>query len=49
MPNVRKGESRSSYVSRAVDYMVHVEGMKPKHAVGRAEGMYDQYKKKRKK
>ena len=45
MPKVRKGESRSSYVKRAVDMMVHGEGLTLRQAVGKAEGMYDQAKK----
>lgn len=45
MPSVKKGESRNAYVSRAVHMMVHREGLTPKHAVGKAEGMYDSYKK----
>jgi hypothetical protein len=43
MPAVRKGESRNSYVKRAVHQMVHEEGMEPKAAVGRAEGMYNSH------
>lgn len=45
MPKVRSGESRNEYVKRAVDYLVHKEGLTPKQAVGKAEGMYDQHKK----
>jgi hypothetical protein len=48
MPNVKKGESRSKYVSRAVEYIIKNEGLSQKAAVGKAEGMYDQYKKKHK-
>lgn len=41
MPSVKKGESRSEYVSRAVHQMVHSEGLGVHAAVGKAEGMYD--------
>ena len=47
MPKVKKGETRSKYVKRAVHYMVHKEGLSPRAAVGKAEGMYNQYKKKK--
>jgi hypothetical protein len=47
MPIPRKGEPRSSYVSRAIK-MMRTEGMTQKAAVGKAEGMYDYYKKKKK-
>ena len=47
MPKVKKGESRNDYVKRAVHEMVHKEGMKPKAAVGKAEGIFNQSKKKK--
>lgn len=46
MPTVRKGESRNKYVSRAIKYLVEKEGLSQRQAVGKAEGMYDSYKKK---
>jgi hypothetical protein len=41
MPAVKKGEKRSAYVKRAVKQLVEKEGMSPKAAVGKAEGMFD--------
>jgi len=41
MPAVREGEKRSHYVHRAVEEMVHKEGMDPKAAVGKVKGMFD--------
>lgn len=41
MPAVKRGESRNDYVKRAVDMLVHKEGLSPKAAVGKAEGLYD--------
>ena len=49
MPAVRKNESRNSYVNRAIDYLVHKEGLHWRQAVGKAEGMYDSAKKKKEK
>jgi hypothetical protein len=46
MPSVKKGETRNAYVKRAVKQMVEKEGLSPKAAVGKAEGMFDQAKKK---
>ena len=43
MPAVKKGESRGSYMKRAVDMLIHKEGLPPKAAVGKAEGMYDSH------
>jgi len=48
MPQPRKGESKQAYISRAVRYMVKVEGMKQDAALGKAYGMWDQHKKKKK-
>ena len=39
MPKVKKGESRSHYVARAVPILMS-EGLTQKQAVGKAEGMY---------
>ncbi len=47
MPAVKKGEKRSDYVKRAIHMMI-AEGLTPKQALGKAEGMYDSYKKKHK-
>lgn len=48
MPKVRKGESRNKYVARAIPIIMK-EGLTQKQAVGKAEGMYDAAKKRRKK
>lgn len=48
MPEPKRGESRSSYVNRAVPMMM-AEGLSQSQAVGKAEGMYDFYKKNRRK
>jgi len=46
MPHPKKGESKSAYISRAVSYMMRVEGLSQKHAVAKAHGMWKQHKKK---
>ena len=48
MPIPRKGETRSKYVSRAIKQIM-AEGLTQKQAVGKAEGMFDHYSKKKKK
>lgn len=48
MPAVKKNESRQEYISRAMHEMVHNEGLGVNHALGKAEGMYDQHIKKQK-
>lgn len=45
MPKPKPNESRNQYVKRAVHEMVHKEGMNPKAAVGKAEGMFTHHKK----
>ena len=40
MPAVKKGESRNSYLKRAIPELKK-EGLSQKAAVGKAEGMYD--------
>lgn len=40
MPYPLKGEKKSDYIDRAVDYMVHQEGMTIKAALGKAYGMW---------
>ena len=44
MPKPRKNEKKSSYISRAVEYMMRVEGLSQKHALGKAYGMWRQHK-----
>lgn len=46
MPRPEKGESRDEFVSRAIK-MLMGEGLNQKAAVGKAEGMYTHYSKKR--
>lgn len=48
MPKPHKGESRNDFVGRAIPQLKK-EGLTQKHAVGKAEGMYDTYSKKPKK
>lgn len=44
MPAVRKGESRKDYMARCVPYLMKNEGHNNnKSAVGKCEGLYDQY------
>ena len=47
MPRPHKGESKSAYISRAVRYMMKVEGLSQDHALGKAYGMWRQHKKKK--
>jgi hypothetical protein len=49
MPRPRKGESKKAYISRAISYMVRVEGLEQKHAVAKSYNMWRQHKKKGKK
>ena len=42
MPHPRRGEGRAAYISRAVRYMIKVEGLSQKHALGKAYGMWRQ-------
>lgn len=48
MPKPRKGESRSNFVSRAIPILMD-EGLSQKQAVGKAEGMYTHYTKRKSK
>jgi hypothetical protein len=47
MPKVKKGESRNKYVSGAIPMMIK-EGLTKRQAVGKAEGMFDSSKRKKK-
>jgi hypothetical protein len=47
MPKPRKNESRSKYVSRAIPQIM-AEGLTQKQAAGKAEGLFDFYKSKKK-
>ena len=48
MPYPRKGESKNAYISRAIEYMIKVEGLSQKNAQGKAYGMWEEYHKRRK-
>ena len=45
MPKPRKKEKRSDYLHRAIPQL-KAEGLTQKQALGKAEGMFDYYKKK---
>ena len=49
MPRPLKGESRESYIARAIRYMIKHEGLSRDHAVAKAHGMWRQYRKKQRK
>jgi hypothetical protein len=40
MPSVRKGETRSHYLKRAIPQLMR-EGLNKRAAVGKAEGLFD--------
>lgn len=46
MPKLKKGESRNQYVNRAIPILIR-EGLSQKAAIGKAEGMYSFYSKKK--
>ena len=46
MPDVKQGESRNEYVSRAIPYLMKSEGLSQKAATGKAEGMFSSHQKK---
>jgi len=48
MPRPLKNEKKSAYISRAVRYMMRVENLSQKHALGKAHGMWAEYKGKKK-
>lgn len=48
MPYPRKGEKKSGYIKRAIKYFMEVEGLPRRVAIGRAEGFWDYYGRKRK-
>jgi hypothetical protein len=49
MPRPRPGEKRNSFVSRAIKAIMAEGGHTQEQAVGKAEGMFEFYSKKRKK
>lgn len=48
MPKPKKGESKKKYVARCIPEVIG-EGKPPKEAAGKCYGMYDFYKRKKKK
>ena len=47
MPTPRPNETKADFISRAISYMVKVEGLEQKHAVGKAYGLWRQHLKKK--
>lgn len=45
MPQPKKGEKKKDYLMRAIPFMIHEEGLKPKHAMGKAYGMWENHEK----
>jgi hypothetical protein len=43
MPHVRPGMSRNEYVGMCVNYVMKNEGLDKNAAVGKCEGLYDEY------
>lgn len=46
MPNVREGETKESFMKRAMPYMIKKEGLNKDQAAGKALGMYRSHKRK---
>jgi hypothetical protein len=46
MPRPLKGETKSSFISRAIRYLIRKEGLSKDHAVAKAHGIWRQHKKK---
>lgn len=40
MPKIKKGESKSAFISRAVKYLMENEGLSQKQALGKAYGIW---------
>lgn len=49
MPKPKPGEKKKDYLTRAIPFMIHTEGLAPKHAMGKAYGMWKVHEKKGKK
>ena len=49
MPKHEKGESKKDWMKRCVPHLIKKEGLSPKHARGKCNGMYDTWKKKQRK
>lgn len=45
MPHPLKGETKQSFISRAIRYMIKREGLSRDHAIAKAYGMWKQHKK----
>lgn len=48
MPTPKKGESRNKFIARAIPIIIK-EGKSKEQAIGKAEGMYSNWLKKRRK
>ena len=48
MPEPRKGEKRSEYISRCVEFLIKKEGLERDHALGKCYGMWRSKDKKKK-
>jgi hypothetical protein len=46
MPRPLKGEKKSSFIARAIRYLIRKEGLAREHAVAKAHGIWEQSKKK---
>jgi len=49
MPKIRKNETKSEYIPRAIRYLMKKEGLSQKYAVGKAHGIWRQHLKERRK
>ena len=47
MPEPRRGETQSAYVSRCISYLIANEGKSPSVAAGQCHGMWDSHQRKR--
>ena len=45
MPEHREGETKREWMARCIPYVIKEEGLKPKHAVAKCSGMWEQHKK----
>lgn len=43
MPRPLKGESKKSFISRAIRYLIRKEGLARDHAVAKAHGIWKQH------
>lgn len=45
MPAIQKGEKRSDYIPRCINYVMKYEGLTEKESAGKCEGIFDQHEK----